>query len=320
MRFPETTLAQRLSKHQFAFGTVVSTLVLGLLGYGLMLYQGSSVGFQKRKGTLEEIREQPIPAQINARLSDVDLKASTGLKVMARLRQPKVMRSTLPAIIILGARKLGRKHVNLAPMQEQFQKVILVSMEYPEPLRSRPSKNILAVRGAAFEAVASVMLVVDYLEARQEVDKQRIMLIGGSIGAPVAIIAGAIDKRIQAVAAGYSGGRQGQLFSHMIASSLPRSWINVTLSIVAGHILAWALTPLDSIRYVPMISPRPLLLINGDQDEMIPRESAEALYAAAREPKEQIWLSSRHIGTREEDLIREALHLTVQWLERKGLL
>jgi len=312
-------IAPRRRKRRIA-AAALCALLLVLLGHGFMLYQGSSRAFHKRKGALEEIREQPIAAQAAVNLSDIELKSSSGLSVSARLRRPEPTGSSHPAIIILGARKLGRRHVDLTPIEEEFQKVILVSMDYPEPLRSRPAKNILAMRGAAFDAVASVMLLVDYLAGRPDVDARRISLIGGSIGAPVAIIAGAIDERIRGVAAGYGGGPQRKLFSHMIGSRLHPSWISAALGAVAGHFLAWTLTPLDSIRYAPMISPRPLLLINGDRDDMIPRENAKELYLAAREPKEQIWLPSRHIGTRQEDLIREAIHLTVKWLERQELL
>ena len=37
------------------------------------------------------------------------------------------------------------------------------------------------------------------------------------------------------------------------------------------------------------ISPVPLLIVHGDRDHYFPVEHAEALYAAAREPKE-LWL------------------------------
>jgi len=41
--------------------------------------------------------------------------------------------------------------------------------------------------------------------------------------------------------------------------------------------------PIDD---VGKIAPRPLLLIHGDQDTLVPLENGEALYQAAGEPKE----------------------------------
>jgi fermentation-respiration switch protein FrsA (DUF1100 family) len=40
------------------------------------------------------------------------------------------------------------------------------------------------------------------------------------------------------------------------------------------------------INWVDRISPRPLLVIHGDADELVPLEHAQSLYQKAREPKE----------------------------------
>lgn len=45
-----------------------------------------------------------------------------------------------------------------------------------------------------------------------------------------------------------------------------------------------------------MISPRSLLMVNGTKDQAIPRVNAEALFAAAREPKRHIWKELGHGG------------------------
>jgi hypothetical protein len=36
-------------------------------------------------------------------------------------------------------------------------------------------------------------------------------------------------------------------------------------------------------------------MVNAESDERLPRAAVTALYAAAREPKEQIWMPGRHI-------------------------
>jgi fermentation-respiration switch protein FrsA (DUF1100 family) len=45
----------------------------------------------------------------------------------------------------------------------------------------------------------------------------------------------------------------------------------------------------DPIDYVDKISPRPLFLLHGDEDELVPLEMAERLYAKAKEPK-KLWV------------------------------
>ena len=48
-------------------------------------------------------------------------------------------------------------------------------------------------------------------------------------------------------------------------------------------------------KWVPRIAPRPLVMVNASGDERLPRESVGALYHAAGEPKEQVWMPGRHV-------------------------
>ena len=52
------------------------------------------------------------------------------------------------------------------------------------------------------------------------------------------------------------------------------------------------------------ISPRPFVMVNATDDERLPRESVEALYEGAAEPKEIIWMSGRHIHADAETIQR----------------
>jgi fermentation-respiration switch protein FrsA (DUF1100 family) len=51
---------------------------------------------------------------------------------------------------------------------------------------------------------------------------------------------------------------------------------------------------LDPIAQVGRISPRPLLFVNARNDETVPRARAEALHAAAGEPKQVLWFDAGH--------------------------
>jgi fermentation-respiration switch protein FrsA (DUF1100 family) len=46
---------------------------------------------------------------------------------------------------------------------------------------------------------------------------------------------------------------------------------------------------------VGRIAPRPLLLVNALDDQLVPRASAERLLASARPPVRQIWLPLGHL-------------------------
>ena len=54
------------------------------------------------------------------------------------------------------------------------------------------------------------------------------------------------------------------------------------------------MAPLDPVRFVGFISPRPVLLQFGTADPHVPRPKAEAYVSAARDPKEVRWYEAGH--------------------------
>jgi dienelactone hydrolase len=50
----------------------------------------------------------------------------------------------------------------------------------------------------------------------------------------------------------------------------------------------------DPAHHVARIAPRPLLFVQAERDERVPRASAEALHRAAAEPKEILWFDCTH--------------------------
>jgi fermentation-respiration switch protein FrsA (DUF1100 family) len=64
------------------------------------------------------------------------------------------------------------------------------------------------------------------------------------------------------------------------------------------------LHPLEPMIYANKISPIPLIMINGANDEQIPRYNTEIFFNAAREPKKLIWMKSQHVRPDNEDLTR----------------
>ena len=61
---------------------------------------------------------------------------------------------------------------------------------------------------------------------------------------------------------------------------------------------------LDPVHWVPKISPRPFVMVNASDDERMPRPAVDALYASAREPKEIVWMSGRHVHSDRETIQR----------------
>jgi fermentation-respiration switch protein FrsA (DUF1100 family) len=66
------------------------------------------------------------------------------------------------------------------------------------------------------------------------------------------------------------------------------------------------------IRWVDKITPRPLLLLHGDKDDIVPLENAHRLYQQAGEPKELIVLPGAGHRLRLEP---KALDIALDWLK-----
>ena len=79
------------------------------------------------------------------------------------------------------------------------------------------------------------------------------------------------------------------------------------------------LHPLEPVRYVGRVSPTPLIMINGTEDEQVPRQNAELLYNAAGEPKTITWLASRHVRPDNIELTRSIVAALKRELGRRGI-
>lgn len=305
-------------------------VLLGLgVGIGalvaLAIGQGSSASLIARKGRLVGAEVTPAGEDAISTLSDLTLRSSTGETVTALVRVPRGA-GPHPATVLLGGIKRGRHVAKVSGLDAIARHAVIVSPDYPLPARRSAWEGWGAVtmpmrmRPAAFDTVADILLLLDYLESRRDVASARLFLVGSSLGAPAVAIAGAIDARPAAVVALYGGGRIGELVSHALAHPDQRSPHPRWRAWLLGRALALGLAPLAPERYVAGIAPRPFLMINGADDSLVPRASVLALYEAARPPKELIWVRSEHVQPDEADLIRQLSGTIVSWLAARGLL
>jgi hypothetical protein len=120
-------------------------------------------------------------------------------------------------------------------------------------------------------ALGEAGLALSYLAAQPKVDGGRIGICGYSLGAYLSLTLAAADPRVGAIALTAGGD---------LPPSLP--------------FLPLIRTFVDPRRAVRALGGRPLLLMNGTRDRRIPPALANALFEAAREPKEQRWYDGGH--------------------------
>lgn len=166
--------------------------------------------------------------------------------------------------------------------------------------RKQPGNDILSTyiyrnRDALVQTVIDLRRAVDFLQSRQEIDGKRISYIGLSMGGILGGILAGVDERIQAPILIVAGGDWGYLFStsqHPTAVQLREKNPELFKS---TQKMNEVMGVVDPVNWVARISPRPLLMINGKDDQIVPKECTERLFAAAKEPKEIVWLEGGHM-------------------------
>jgi dipeptidyl aminopeptidase/acylaminoacyl peptidase len=159
--------------------------------------------------------------------------------------------------------------------------------------------------------------MVDYLSTLPEVDKSRLYLLGFSGGAAVAVYVAAQGKRVSAVAACACPAE----FTFFTKVEDPQSLIDHFRSIDAirdgdfpPSVREWlnGFKLVKPINYVAKISPRPLLLVHGSNDETVALSHAHKLYARAGEPKRLVIVEGAGHRLRQND---EAMVIVLDWLK-----
>jgi fermentation-respiration switch protein FrsA (DUF1100 family) len=127
--------------------------------------------------------------------------------------------------------------------------------------------------------VADALAAIDYALAR---DPNRTIVFGHSLGGAIAIVASAQRKAVRAVVAESTF----PSYRAVAAATAPTFSALVPLFVSEGQ---------DPITYLPTLKERPLLVIHGEDDHIVPVALGRQLHEAASEPKE-LWVvpGARH--------------------------
>jgi dienelactone hydrolase len=216
----------------------------------------------------------------------------------------------------MGGKETGKEAVDYAP---RIPDMIIVSPDYPyRPKKSYTIPSFLAdipeIRRSLLDMVPSAMLLVDYLWQRADVDTNRIVLVGYSFGAPFVPVLCVNDRRLAAGVMVYGGGDLGSLIAHNV-----RRYESALVSECVGVLGGVLLRPLEPLRYAADMHPTPLLMINGSDDEMIPRDNVFGVFHEARDPKHLLWLESRHVHPANRALTGQIVAVLSAQLDSLGM-
>ena len=146
------------------------------------------------------------------------------------------------------------------------------------------------------QTVFDLRRAVDFIYSREELDHDRIGFFGISLGGIIGTIFCSVEERIEVPVIALAGGNLNLMFGKDALSGDVKDYLSI----------------IDPVNYVAKISPRPLLMINAENDDVVPPITSKLLYKAAKKPKEIIWYPSKH-----RDLpIEEAYPEGISWLKK----
>lgn len=140
-----------------------------------------------------------------------------------------------------------------------------------------------------YREALDVLAATEFLTALPEVE--RVGVIGHSLGGAAVVKAAAMDDRLQAVVieSSFSSLADAVNDSFSRHTHLPR-WPFASILVKATERkLGVTIDQIDSVHDLATMSPRPILIIHGRQDDLFPVGHAYRMYEAAQPPKD-LWI------------------------------
>lgn len=128
------------------------------------------------------------------------------------------------------------------------------------------------------QTVFDLRRAVDFIETRKELDPKRIGYYGISLGGITCTIFCGVDNRIKVPIVALAGGQLNLLYKSAALSKGAKDFVSI----------------IEPLNFVKLIAPRPLLMLNAKNDEIVPPLMSTLLYNSAKEPKEIIWYDAKH--------------------------
>jgi dienelactone hydrolase len=249
----------------------------------------------------------------------------------ARASVPGKERGATPdgrlSVLILGGVGTQRRAAEIVPCPPG---VTVLALDYPytgdrRPTRANLFTGLPAIRRSSTATPRGVRAAIRYLATRPGADPRGVLVIGASFGGSYVLRAiqglprgrGAEGRDlgprdVRAVAILYWGAGQPDMARYRMRER--PLWER---ELVAGGLWLF-FSDLEPEKTVASVSPRPLLLVNGEQDEFVSREAALRLEAAARPPVEHVWLATEHLQPTAEELLRRLVTVTLEWLAARA--
>ena len=257
-------------------------VVILLLLFGGLLWKTRAEA-QNLLNSPMETRELPdeTPADYNLEFEDVTVTNPDGMKLAGWF-----IPSQNGAVIIMqhGYKSTRKELLNEAEMMHRHGYGVLVSS-----IRAHDYSEGQLITLGKYE-VDDMEAWYVYLLTRDDVDHDKIGILGNSYGGMLSIQYAAQNKNIKAVVANSAFSSMTDTVSTSVEhfTGLPEFPFVPLIIFWAEQDTGIKMEEIDATQWIPLISPRPVFLMQGGADTVISPGSGQLLYDAAKEPKE-LW-------------------------------
>jgi dienelactone hydrolase len=241
-------------------------------------------------------------------VSGISFDSPGGGRVTGVLFDPVTRSSLRPGIVLMhGAPGNARQMTGQAQALAQLGAVV-IAIDAPFARRSGTWVRFSTEdRAEQIQLIKDLQRAVDVLRARPNVDDERIAYVGISYGGAMGVLFAGVERRIKAAALVVA---DGGLVSHFTGPE-DSNVLLADLSCPARGDWLQAMTPIEPIRFIAHAPPTALLLQSGQVDNLVPAADAQALHAAAPQPKTILWYDAGH------GLNQQAVFDRLDWLHQK---
>jgi dienelactone hydrolase len=240
-------------------------------------------------------------------VSAISFSSPDGGPVTGLLFDPVTRSSLRPGIVLMhGMPGNARGMAGLGQLLAQHGAVV-IAIDAPFARRGgSPVQFTSEDRGEQIQLIKDLQRAVDVLRARPNVDDERIAYLGISYGGAMGALFAGIERRIRAAALVVG---DGGLVSHFTG---PED-MGFMAGLPCATRVSWFrdMAPIEPIRFIAHASPTELLLQSGRSDNLVPAADAQALHAAASQPKTILWYQAGH------GLNQQAAFDRLDWLHRE---
>jgi uncharacterized protein len=223
-------------------------------------------------------------------VSVISFSSPDGGPAPGLLFDPVTRSSLRPGIVLMHGMPGTARGMAGYAQQLAEQGAVVIAIDAPFARRGgEPVRLGTGDRAEQIQLIKDLQRAVDVLRARPNVDEKRIAYLGISYGGAMGALFVGVERRLKT---GVLVVGDGGLVSHFTG---PEDYTFMAGLSCATRV-AWfrAMAPIEPIRFIPHASPTALLLQNGRIDNLVPMDDAQALHAAAPQPRTIRWYEAGH--------------------------